>query len=321
MLTLLYNTSNYENNKLTKNDTNMFEIELRLDSLYEALNNNSVIHLSFVTPFDTAMLAAFVKKNHLSKELIAPNDNVASYLNTVDFYNLVWNEPRTNRQRSAGRSYCPLIELSSPEQTDTATTIIGNILERRCGDDAYSVTDVIGELIDNVWSHGKALGYAVAQVSGNEICFAVVDIGKGFKNVLQEANIGGIHSDIDAINWSIQKGHTSKGQEDEWAQSLPFDSYDNPFSSGVPIKEEENHHEGLGLYKLVDLVQKTKGNLSILSGKGLKFIDADGDFDTELKNHWQGVVIYCTLNIQNIKNALQESAGSDIDAILKEILG
>lgn len=299
----------------------MFELELRLNSLYEALNNRTLIHLSFVNPFDTAMLAAFIKKNSISKELIVPDDNVDSYLNTIDFYNLVWNEPRTNKQWTVGRSYCPLIELSSPEHTDTATTIIGNILERRCGEDAYSVIDVIGELIDNVWSHGKALGYAVAQVSGDDIKFSVVDIGKGFKNVLQEANISGINSDIDAINWSIQKGHTSKGQEDEWAQFLPFDSYENPFSSGVPIKEEENHHEGLGLYKLVDLVQKTKGNLSILSGQGLKFISAEREFDSELKNHWQGVVIYCTLNIRNIKNALQNSDASDIDAILKEILG
>lgn len=299
----------------------MFELELRLNSLYEVLNNHTLIHLSFVNPFDTAMLAAFIKKNSISKELIVPDDNVDSYLNTIDFYNLVWNEPRTNKQWAVGRSYCPLIELSSPEHTDTATTIIGNILERRCGEDAYSVIDVIGELIDNVWSHGKALGYAVAQVSRDDIKFSVVDIGKGFKNVLQEANISGIKSDIDAINWSIQKGHTSKGQEDEWAQFLPFDSYENPFSSGVPIKEEENHHEGLGLYKLVDLVQKTKGNLSILSGQGLKFISAERELDSELKNHWQGVVIYCTLNIRNIKNALQNSDASDIDAILKEILG
>ena len=299
----------------------MFDLELRLNSLYEALNNHTLIHLSFVNPFDTAMLAAFIKKNSISKELIVPDDNVDSYLNTIDFYKLVWGEPRTNKQWTIGRSYCPLIELSSPEHTDTATTIIGNILERRCGEDAYSVIDVIGELIDNVWSHGKALGYAVAQVSGDDIKFSVVDIGKGFKNVLQEANISGIKSDIDAINWSIQKGHTSKGQEDEWAQFLPFDSYENPFSSGVPIKEEENHHEGLGLYKLVDLVQKTKGNLSILSGQGLKFISAEREFDSELKNHWQGVVIYCTLNIRNIKNALQNSDASDIDAILKEILG
>lgn len=299
----------------------MFELELRLNSLYEALNNHTLIHLSFVNPFDTAMLAAFIKKNSISKELIVPDDNVDSYLNTIDFYNLVWNEPRTNKQWAVGRSYCPLIELSSPEHTDTATTIIGNILERRCGEDAYSVIDVIGELIDNVWSHGKALGYAVAQVSRDDIKFSVVDIGKGFKNVLQEANISGIKSDIDAINWSIQKGHTSKGQEDEWAQFLPFDSYEDPFSSGVPIKEEENHHEGLGLYKLVDLVQKTKGNLSILSGQGLKFISAERELDSELKNHWQGVVIYCTLNIRNIKNALQNSDASDIDAILKEILG
>lgn len=299
----------------------MFELELRLNSLYEALNNHTLIHLSFVNPFDTAMLAAFIKKNSISKELIVPDDNVDSYLNTIDFYRLVWNEPRSNKQWAVGRTYCPLIELSSPAQTDIATTTISNILERRCGEDAYSVIDVIGELIDNVWSHGKALGYAVAQVSGDDIKFSVVDIGKGFKNVLQEANISGIKSDIDAINWSIQKGHTSKGQEDEWAQCLPFDSYENPFSSGVPIKEEENHHEGLGLYKLVDLVQKTKGNLSILSGQGLKFISAEREFDSELKNHWQGVVIYCTLNIRNIKNALQNSDASDIDAILKEILG
>ena len=54
-----------------------------------------------------------------------------------------------------------------------------------------------------------------------------------------------------------------------------------------------------------------------MSGVG----DKEREFDSELKNHWQGVVIYCTLNIRNIKNALQNSDASDIDAILKEILG
>ncbi len=304
-----------------KKNINIFELELRLDSLYEALNNNSAIHLSFVNPFDTAMLAAFIKKNRLPKKLISSDDNVASYLDTIDFYRLVWNEPRSNKQWAVGRTYCPLIELSSPAQTDIATTTISNILERRCGEDAYSVTDVIGELIDNVWSHGKALGYVVAQVTGNEIRFAVADIGNGFKKVLNDAGIKEIYSDLDAINWSIQKGHTSKGCEDEWAQFLPSDSCYNPFSGGVPLKDDENHHEGLGLYKLVDLVQKTKGNLSILSGNGLKSINAEGVSDVELKNRWQGVVIYCKLSIQNIKDQLHESSGSDIDAILKEILG
>lgn len=76
------------------------------------------------------------------------------------------------------------------------------------------------------------------------------------------------------------------------------------------------------IYQLIVRTElKTKGNLSILSGQGLKFISAERELDSELKNHWQGVVIYCTLNIRNIKNALQNSDASDIDAILKEILG
>ena len=50
-------------------------------------------------------------------------------------------------------------------------------------------------------------------------------------------------------------------------------------------------------------------------------MNAEREFDSKLKNYWQGVVIYCTLNIRNIKNDVQDSDASDIDAILKEILG
>lgn len=80
-------------------------------------------------------------------------------------------------------------------------------------------------------------------------------------------------------------------------------------------------YEGVNNLENGVTAEKTKGNLSILSGNGLKSINAEGVSDVELKNRWQGVVIYCKLSIQNIKDQLHESSGSDIDAILKEILG
>ena len=82
--------------------------------------------------------------------------------------------------------------------------------------------DVIGELHDNVWSHGNSFGFSIAQKYKDKIIFAVVDTGLGFKKVLNNANIEDINSDIDAIEWCLQKGNTSTQSkiEDEIAEYI-----------------------------------------------------------------------------------------------------
>lgn len=295
-----------------------------LSLLNKALKTNQPIYLSYVDPDDIVMLAAFIKKHQLPKEIISAKEKVESYLDTIRFYKNVWNEESYNHQQNSGRLYCPLIELDSPIKTDTATTTINEILDNLCGgEDINPIVEVIGELIDNVWSHGKSLGYIVAQVHRPHIMFAVADTGMGFKKVLDDANVKGINNDLDAINWCIKEGHTSKGKDDdEWVQRLPFDSLDNPYPDNVIVKaDEDNHHEGLGLFKLVDLVQKTDGNLSILSGNGLKLINNINPFESELEENWQGVVIYCKLNMNNLHKLKNNADQSDIDAIIKELLG
>ncbi|MDD6206691.1 hypothetical protein [Succinivibrio sp.] len=295
-----------------------------LSSLTNALKTKQPIYLNYVDPDDIVMLAAFIKKHQLQKKIISTTDKVESYLDTIRFYKNVWNEESYNHQHNSGRLYCPLIELDSPIKTDTATTTINEILENLCGEENINpVIEVIGELIDNVWSHGKGLGYVVAQVHRPYIMFAIADTGMGFKKVLNDAHIEGIHNDIDAINWCIKEGHTSKGKDDdEWIQRLPFDCLDNPYSDNVQVKQDEdNHHEGLGLFKLVDLVQKTDGYLSILSGHGLKLINKNNPSESELEENWQGVVIYCYLNMSNLHKLKDNTDQVDIDAIIKELLG
>ncbi len=295
------------------------DLAKRLNTLNTALHTGRKLSLSFVDPAHTTMLAAFIVRNQQTEDFILPDSKVESYLDTIDFYSLLWGKPRGNTQRSAGMTYCPLIELSSPVQTDTAATTIAGILLRHCGEYIYPLVEVIGELLDNVWAHGKAVGYAAAQVVGQEICFAVSDLGKGFLQVLKEARISGIESDLDAINWGLQEGHTSKGIEDDWAQALPFDSRDNPFSPGVPTRDEDNHHEGLGLYKLVELVRHTQGSMAILSGYGLKTLQGAEAQDREIEDFWQGAVISCSFNLRMLRQYAQEQRSADLDTIINAI--
>ena len=182
--------------------------------------------------------------------------------------------------------------------------------------------DVIGELHDNVWSHGNSFGFSIAQKYKDKIIFAVVDTGLGFKKVLNNANIEDINSDIDAIEWCLQKGNTSTQSkiEDEWAQARPSDMIDNPFKdTSISTKSQnENHHEGLGLFKLMDLVKKTNGYVEILSGDAVKIVSGPHEYDVSSKISWQGVAILCELNLSQLNQLMKQNSSStdDIERIL-----
>lgn len=88
-----------------------------------------------------------------------------------------------------------------------------------------SLTNVVGELHDNVCSHGKTFGFSMAQVCKDVAEFCIADLGGGFLKVLNRVHVPGISSDHDAIKWCLCRNNTSTSyeQRDPWEQSLPPD--------------------------------------------------------------------------------------------------
>ena len=271
--------------------------------------------ISFATPPLIAMLAVYLKMKGCGKDAINPTDDAASYLDTMGFYKFVWDDQTYKAHPLAGRTYAPLISISCPDETNTATTQLNNCIQRFIGQEAAVVNEVAGELLDNIWAHGKALGVSIAQLYGRTLEIAIVDGGDGFKKVLNRAGVPNIKTDADAIEWCIQKGHSSSKfqTEDDWAQALPSDNINSPFPDGMNVKDiDANHHEGLGLFKLVELIRNIQGDLQILSGKGFKlFVMGRENVCQKLDAEWHGVAISFALPLHNLKQFIDAQSSAD----------
>ena len=265
------------------------------------------ISKEFITPSFIAVIAAFIKSQKISKEQIkCKEDN--SYLESIGFYNELWGTPITVNRHSDGFSYSPLILLDEQLKTNDATSTINSCIKRLLNNKSSCVNDlceVVGELHDNVWAHGKGVGFSIAQYyrKPKRIEFAVVDCGIGFFSELKNAHIPKIENHKDAIQWCLQRGNSSKKYkerfDDGWGQRVPYDVTfeSNPFSqigiSQVSV-DNDNHHEGLGLAKLVDLIKATNGNLQIISGNTLfeiKNNDSSEGIYSTIDHEWKGVII------------------------------
>lgn len=136
--------------------------------------------------------------------------------------------------------------------------------------------EVVGDLHDSVWAHGKASGFSMAQkwkapkwksfsrltVNDHYLEFALADCGIGFLREVQNTGLK-IDSDQQAIEWCIQKEHPTKKlrPESEWAQRVPADVIDNPLRGIEKTGVSDNHHAGPGLFKLTQLIQGFGGEL------------------------------------------------------------
>ncbi|WP_126326487.1 hypothetical protein [Neisseria canis] len=183
-----------------------------------------------------------------------------------------------------------------------------------------SLKEVIGEVHDNVWSHGKSTGFSMIQCYKNGIIeFALADLGGGFLKELNRVQLL-ISTHEEAIKWCIEKGHSSKKIEaekhDDWTQQLPPDAIGNPMGKLAKYRKN-NNHAGLGLAKLIELIQQYCGKLNILSGNCMLSIDSNSPNMSyiPLSYEWDGVVIKCQLNVAKLK-AQTASTNSELSDIL-----
>ncbi|MCK7457000.1 hypothetical protein L8P12_16265 [Enterobacter asburiae] len=275
---------------------------------------NNHWHPGFIT-----VLAAYVNHHRIAEEnctLSSPD-----YMRAINLQGALWGQDQYQQERvNVGKNYSLVTALTNVEAVDTATSSINSCVrqltfpEREPRDYPKGLTDlthVIGELHDNVWSHGKSTGFSFAQRSAvphtnrqeHYLEFSLADCGLGFLRELRRAGIQGIETHRDAIAWCIQEGHSSKHADlqDDWAQQLPQDFMGGSmFGNGVAVKEKENNHQGLGLYHLMKLVKTYNGELQLATGNVCLEAIGDEVSYTELRNDWPGVAISCRFKIHQL---------------------
>lgn len=295
---------------------------------------------TFFAPGFWAALAAYAWRKQIAPDHIHLEEKLSGYSSAIGFARaLGQHDDYPHERRMRGTNYSTLERLDNPATTETATSAINGCIRNSLGSDLPKpfvelFCDVVGDLHDNVWSHGKASGFSVAQ-RWNEspwnplsreynIEFALADSGVGFLGEVQRVKLP-ITTDQEAIGWCIQEGHSTKKIQptSDWAQRMPPDLIGNPLRGVEQTRVTENHHMGLGLAKLVRLVREFRGFLWLASGNTvLKLAPESEPAYIDIKYPWQGVAMACRFRSSDLAKTRRdfETGDKDIQEIMR-ILG
>jgi hypothetical protein len=314
-----------------------------MDGLYDLLTRNVAtsssgrdeffnISNSHSSPgFWTAFVARARARNLTLQDLAIPNVTL-DYAKAIAIERALGEMDTYRRDRvRAGTNYSPLVLLESREETDSATSEINRCIRNLFGEPEYaefvsSICELVGDLLDNVWSHGKATGFSMAQKwrdPPDEFLFefTVADCGYGFLRELQRVGQP-IIDDQAAIEWCIQPGNSTKKRSiDEWSQRLPLDVMGNPMGSFGRVVESDNHHMGLGLAKLITAVEQFHGWCWLASGNSMLCINPLGQRSyVNLPIPWKGVALSCRFDSRRVIGATQQYTKDEFEDILAQLI-
>ena len=319
---------------------NLVDTINKINQFYCEENGSIYISGDFSTPGFWVILTAYAKLKHIEKGRISfENAKLESYASAIGLSKTLWNsDDFPYNRRNEGLNYSSLECLDRPESTDKATSCINNCVRKMFlsvdVSDSFvaQMCDVIGDVHDNVWSHGMASGFSVAQKwptykdDDYYFEFALADAGIGLLGEINRCGLKDIaNNHREAIEWCIQEGNSTKkpGPEDDWAQTMPADLINNPlrgiektnFSSG-------SHHQGLGLSKLVRLVEAAGGQLWLASGDCALERTSNGQHSYRtLASSWSGVALACRFRWSVIqKNFKPPQTSSRIERIKHQLL-
>lgn len=274
--------------------------------IFEKGYNSLFLDVNVFSPGYLCALAAYIKFNKIEERNFDTSSDLMGYLRTLGFHKVLWDQSDLINRVNCGKNYSPLTPLIDPKEVDKANTTINDcirhLVNNKRSNGIADLCKVVGELHDNVWSHGKSTGFSMAQRTkvpnsdGKDhfIEFALSDKGLGFLEELKRARIS-IDTHEDAIKWCIQEGNSSKlNNNDGWVQRLPDDHLGEDPMMGFGGEVPENNHQGLGLAHLIKLIKKYKGELKLCTGDTIFMINSDGkETFKKVKNVWKGVAISC----------------------------
>lgn len=293
-----------------------------------------IVPKGFVVPGAWVIFASTARRHHIATEDIHfSNKKTSDYSSAIGFNDCVFGEDDYQYcRKNVGSTYSPLTRLDCVESTDAANhQIVGCVKEMLSDPDlpgGVDLMNVIGELHDNVWAHGRSTGVSMAQKwkdwnDGGRpaIEFALADTGHGFLRELRRYGKPA-NDDIQAIDWCVTKNNSTKhaDDDDDWAQSVPEDIMGgSPFGAAVPRVTSRLNHQGLGLWKLTELIRKYRGKLTLVSGTGCLQMDTNGQMMYSSCPEWRGVALSCRLYEDELGR--EEDKPDDQVAAIMERLG
>jgi hypothetical protein len=314
-----------------------------MEGLYELLNRNVAlsgsgrdgffdIHNSYFSPGFWTAYVARARSRNLCLQDLSISSGILGYAKAIAIERALGQPDTYEHERiRAGANYSPLVLLESREGTDSATGEINRCIRSLFGEEQYaefvsSICELVGDLLDNVWAHGKATGFSMAQKwrdppDGFLFEFAVADCGLGFLRELRRVGMT-IADDRAAIEWCIQPGNSTKKRDvDEWAQRLPTDMMGNPMGSFGRVVESDNHHMGLGLAKLITAVEQFNGWCWLASGNAMLCITPDGQRSyRDISIPWQGVALACRFDSSRVAGTTLQYTGDEFEDILGQLM-
>lgn len=276
----------------TNINVNTFEdILIRINTLILSgfKNKNISIDLSqavFIDPYSVAglcLILRYANKFFSNISLVLPKDeNVNKYLGRVNFFSsipeniLLNNKPGQyfrNRKYTASDVLLELTNIQNQSDInrviDYSVSKIAIILKKNLAynnKDLVSFCTALSETCQNIVDHSKDRGLVCVQKyhkENNYVIIGVADLGIGIKRSLSSRYNVNSWSHAASINNALQLG-TSR------------------FSD-----------RGKGLYKVLDIVKKYKGELVIRSGSGM--VKIGNICQSEIAPYFPGTQLYIKL--------------------------
>lgn len=298
--------------------------------------NEVFLPKGYYKPGFIVALTAFLYVHKVEERHFDSDPDVASYLRTMAFSKALWKIEDSINRVNLGRNYSVITPLHSAEIVDDATSSINSCIRGMSnGVVSKGMSDlfhVVGELHDNVWSHGLSSGFSMAQrqkvpnTGGDDYYFefALADSGLGFLNEMKNSKMD-VKTHKEAIQWCVQKGNSTKHGDniDEWAQSVPADLIGaNPLGTSKNVRFDGNHHQGLGLAHLVALVKKYRGKLLLVTGDICFNVDSNGKEQfLDIQKEWKGVAISCRFKESKLSEDLSGSVDAELISIMEKLKG
>jgi len=292
------------------------------------VTNESLSHTAvhFVSPVLSCICAALSQRGDCKNPVRFHGDS-QGYAQANGLASLLeGNYQPGDRSGQQGITYSRLNRLLENHEVEAGNRVIADLLYEQFGSTKFTsrLAGVVGELHDNVVSHAAGAGYSCAQTykhgGQRRVEFAVADLGIGMLSNVKKI-VPNMESDLEAIKWCLRKGNTTARGIDEWAQRLPDDSMGSPIPGSVFRAGTENHHVGLGLYQLRQLVRLFQGKLWIWSGETQILIQG-GERNVLINpaGNWEGVVVELEVTVPSQSNpGGSGTLSAELEALAKSL--
>ncbi|HEY1602106.1 MAG TPA: hypothetical protein VGG64_21065 [Pirellulales bacterium] len=268
---------------------------------------NRDAEIRFVSPIVSTAVAAAAVTDQSFRELRC-REECQGYADMIGLTEAINGDiPVGKPSELHGQKFSRLTRLYHPTEVEGCNQIISDLLHANLDGEQNAgfinaVVKVVGELHDNVPSHSNGVGFSAAQVYCNTVgCrleFAITDCGCGMLHNVRKVDKA-VQTDIDAIEWCLERRHTTAKPLSGLEQKVPDDSIISPFPAAVTtVTSYDQHHVGEGLWCLTTLIREIEGSVWIWSGNGALLIGPDGTRTAKTTDtKWCGLAIEMELDL------------------------